>query len=234
MWIKQILLSLFAMSFLWSLAPQPGQGLVSPNRPAKLSQTSISPPPVIRFRVIANSDNPVDQAVKLDVRDHVLAVLDPLLVHAKTRQQAASILASHIKTITRVADDVLRINHVSYQAHVSLTTTEFPTKAYGSWVLPAGKYQALLVILGKGQGHNWWCVLFPSLCFIDMSNAVAIPVSPASGQAGVEEPESSPTVPESVPALPVRIPHPVPASLRGHIRVSWSLPGFVNHLLGWI
>ncbi|PSR33862.1 MAG: stage II sporulation protein R [Sulfobacillus thermosulfidooxidans] len=222
MWVKQIALSFLAMGFLWSIAPVTPQGHTAL---AGTTTQAITPPPVIRFRVIANSDNPVDQAVKLDVRDRVLAVLDPLLTHVHDKEQAAAILSHHIAQVTEAADAVLAAHHVTYHTHVRLTTTEFPTKAYGSWVLPAGRYEALLVVLGHGAGHNWWCVLFPSLCFIDMSNAVAIPAAAAM--------QTSPANPVTVPAVPVKLPPPVPHHPHGAIHVSWRLPHIVNHLLAW-
>lgn len=238
MWLKHIALSVLAISFLWSIAPVSPQSAGPISRPAAASQV-ITPPPVIRFRVIANSDNPVDQAVKLDVRDSVLALLDPLLSHVKNKPQAQEILDKHLQAITEAANKVLAAHHALYRAHVRLTTTEFPTKAYGSWVLPAGRYQALLVVLGRGAGHNWWCVLFPSLCFIDMSNAVAVPASDAvRASAAVSKapaPAQTPiAAPVSVPAIPVRLPPPVPHRAHGQIRVSWRLPHIVNHLLHWI
>ncbi len=236
--IRQVLISLCTMGFLWSMVPHLDRTVTPGIHRAPVSQQIMIPPKVIRFRVIGNSDNPVDQAVKLDVRDQVLAVLDPLLSHVRTRHQAAQILHSHIREIARVANQTLEVNHVFYQAHVALTTTQFPTKAYGSWVLPAGRYQALLVTLGKGLGHNWWCVLFPSLCFIDMSNAVAIPVNKtttrSTGQAGIEQPVTPSNTAERIPAVPVHVPRSVPSLSHGHIRVSWSWPRLVNHLLGWM
>jgi stage II sporulation protein R len=147
--------------------------------------TPITIPHVIRFRVIANSDNPLDQAVKLAVRDRVLNVLDPVLNGLHSRREAGQRIRAMLPRLDEVADAVLVHDHMPYRARVEWTTTLFPTKAYGSWVLPAGRYQALLIILGRGQGHNWWCVLFPSLCFIDMGNALAVP-TPAAAMGSFE------------------------------------------------
>lgn len=85
------------------------------------------------------------------------------------------VIASERTQLSGVANQVLSQYHMRYRASVQLTETVFPTKVYGTWVLPAGRYTALLIKLGKADGHNWWCVLYPSLCFIDMTNGVAVP-----------------------------------------------------------
>lgn len=230
---KQFVISMFMVSLLGAPLGMHSGSFVHPSY-RQLAQKPIRLPHVIRFRVIANSDNPVDQAIKLDVRDRVLAALDPLLSHIKTRQEAQHVIQMHEQAITRAANQVLVTNHVSYKAHVTLTKTDFPTKVYGTWVLPAGKYQALLVVLGKGQGHNWWCVLFPSLCFIDMSNAVAVPATRAQGQATVEKPVTHNKKTPPIPAVPVKVPSPPHIPHSGQLRVNWSMPPIVNHLLGWM
>ncbi|HBQ94480.1 MAG: stage II sporulation protein R [Sulfobacillus benefaciens] len=229
---KQIFVSALMIIHVLGFALGPYQGSVAGQSHRR--RMPIHLPAVIRFRVIANSDNPADQAVKLDVRDRVLAKLDPLLAHVKTRREAERVIQTHERVITRAADQVLSVNHVSYRAHVSLTRTDFPTKVYGTWVLPAGKYQALLVVLGKGQGHNWWCVLFPSLCFIDMSNAVAVSATRAQGQATLARPAFHRENSEPVPAVPIKLPPSPQTRSSGQLHVRWSLPRFVNHLLGWM
>jgi stage II sporulation protein R len=229
MWAKVVLAGVMSFGFLWPSVPV---NLPSPAA-AQTAVKPITPPPVIRFRVIANSDNPVDQAVKLDVRDALLQGLDPLLGKATNAKQAARIIRTRLPWLTQRADHVLASHDVVYKAHIELAETQFPTKVYGSWVLPAGTYKALLVVLGQGHGHNWWCVLFPSLCFIDMSNAVAIPASDAV-KASDAMPPAIPSNPISVPAVPVHVPAPVPQSAHGHIHVTWKLPEVVNHLLAWI
>lgn len=212
MWVKQVMVSILAIGFLWSIAP------VSRSVPTSGAHP-ISTPRVIRFRVIANSDNPIDQAVKLDVRDAVLRVLEPRLENAHSVTEAKNILTQATRQIQVVANQVLRREHASYRARVTLSTTMFPTKAYGSWILPAGHYTALLVRLGRAQGHNWWCVLYPSLCFVDMGNAVAVPY-----QSTV-----------SYPAFPRVTRRPSTSSVRtGKIRVSWQAPRLLRYLLNWL
>lgn len=234
MWFKKVfILGVLGISVAANLAPTPHvaahQGL---------SSAPIVTPRVIRFRVIANSDNPLDQAIKLDVRDAVLRQLEPLLAHAKDRAEAARLIRQDGPRLNRAANGVLRAHNVSYRAHIDWTRTTFPTKAYGSWVLPAGQYRALLVVLGRGQGHNWWCVLFPSLCFIDMDNALAVPVTstPRStpGPMGAPSPvgprpSASPSRASASPTVSHRAPHS--HHRVGAIRVSWRAPTFMRTLM---
>lgn len=218
MWFKQVIVTLLSMGFLWSMAP------VAAPPSIQVAQTSITTPKVIRFRVIANSDNPVDQAVKLDVRDAVLRILEPRLDHVATYGQAQKILQTIKSKIDRTADQVLAYQGVPYRARVSLGMTVFPTKAYGSWVLPAGHYMALLITLGRGDGHNWWCVLFPSLCFIDMGNALAVPYSTTVTPRTSSPPPSVPWSPSPSAVSP----------LSGRIRVSWAIPRPIRDFLNWL
>lgn len=192
-------------------------------RPPATSVAAMATPHVIRLRVIANSDNPIDQAIKLDVRDRVLETLDPLLNGVATRKIAVQRIEALRGELGSVANAVLSAHHVDYRARVQLTTTQFPTKAYGTWVLPAGRYQALLITLGKGQGHNWWCVLYPSLCFVDMGNALAVRQAPVSIVTPV-------TVGLAVRHHDGHQRHPR-AVAAGRIRVSWTTPRFLRELL---
>ncbi len=215
MWLKQVLVAVLSLGFLLNVAPGPEVGVTTTHA----ISTRIVTPKVIRFRVIANSDNPIDQAVKLDVRDAVLRVLEPRLDQVTTFAQAQSVLKKMDQQVLKVANQVLKSQKVPYQARVTLGTTAFPTKVYGSWVLPAGRYTALLVTLGRGDGHNWWCVLFPSLCFIDMGNAVAVPY-----RATLTKPAPLPQ--QMVPSSS--------DSGTGHIAVSWLPPNFIRHLIRWL
>lgn len=129
---------------------------------------------LLRFHVIANSDSVYDQKIKLLVRDEVIKYMEPYLSQAQTAEEAASIVQKQSPVIKQVADNCLGAHEVGYNAHVELGNFNFPVKAYGNLILPEGKYQAMRVVLGEGQGKNWWCVLFPPLCFIDISNSIAV------------------------------------------------------------
>jgi stage II sporulation protein R len=167
-----------AASLLWlaGLAPPAEVRPVPPAAAVRLVDPARTPD-VLRFRVIANSDTPYDQAVKIAVRNAVLNTLDPLLTRARGTVRAEAIVRHRLAQLRAVVDRVLTRDHVGYGARVVLTRTVFPTKAYGSWLLPAGPYEALLIILGRGQGHNWWCVLYPALCFIDVGMGLSVPAN---------------------------------------------------------
>ena len=120
---------------------------------------------ILRFHVIANSDSKEDQRVKLLVRDAVGNLMEERLLGAKNLEESRKIVAKNLDEITQTATDTLTDAGYAYGATASLEVTEFPEKTYGSYTFPAGKYDALCVVLGKGEGHNWWCVLSPNLCF---------------------------------------------------------------------
>ena len=119
---------------------------------------------MVRLHVLANSDTPEDQALKLRVRDAVLERADSLLEEAQDRQEAEELLRRSLPELEELARGVIRAEGYSYSAAAELRQTEFPTKAYQGFSLPAGRYLALRVVIGRGGGQNWWCVVFPSLC----------------------------------------------------------------------
>lgn len=108
---------------------------------------------LVRLHVIANSDTDADQAAKLAMRDRVLALLSPLLAECKSREEAVDIILNHMAELEALGD-----------VSVTLGTEYYPTRDYDGFSLPAGEYLSLQVALGAGQGHNWWCVVFPPLC----------------------------------------------------------------------
>ena len=111
---------------------------------------------LIRLHVVANSDAKLDQELKLQVRDAVLRVTQGL----ESKEAFADVLPQ----IRTVAEACILENGFSYPVQVSLEKENFPTRIYGTFSLPAGVYTALRVTIGKGEGHNWWCVAFPSIC----------------------------------------------------------------------
>lgn len=120
---------------------------------------------ILRFHVLANSDSECDQAVKEEVRDAVGTYLQPLLEEADSLEETKRIVGSNIRAITEVAKQTLEENGYDYEVTAHLTTTDFPEKTYGSYTFPAGEYEALQIIIGEGAGKNWWCVLYPNMCF---------------------------------------------------------------------
>ena len=119
---------------------------------------------VLRLHVLANSDSEEDQALKLKVRDGVLAVTAPLLENAATRDQAEAIVRAHMKDIQSAAEAVVAENGSKQTVTVMLDLEDYPTRNYESCAFPAGEYLSLRVCLGEAEGQNWWCVLFPPLC----------------------------------------------------------------------
>ena len=118
---------------------------------------------IIRLHVIANSDSAADQALKLQVRDQVLLQAEDLLTGAENPQEAAALLENNLTALAHTASLTAQEAGQPCAVRVCLEETWFPTKQCGDLSLPAGEYQALRVILGEGQGKNWWCVVFPSL-----------------------------------------------------------------------
>ncbi len=122
---------------------------------------------IIRFHVIANSDKDVDQNVKLVVKDKVVKYMQGKLASTKTRYEAKQIMKREMPQIKKIAQRTIRKEGYHYSCDVQYHEREFPIKVYGDLTFPAGKYEALDVILGNAEGKNWWCVMFPSLCFVN-------------------------------------------------------------------
>lgn len=133
------------------------------------------PKQALRLRIIANSDSNADQSVKLKVRNAVVVQVAEYLKGAKNAQQARAIVEAHVPQIEALATKVVRQNGFTYAVKTNVGIVPFPTKIYGNQVYPAGNYEALRIELGKAAGMNWWCVLFPPLCFIDIAEGDAVP-----------------------------------------------------------
>lgn len=125
---------------------------------------------VFRLHIIANSDSEEDQNLKLLVRDNVLNYMKEIASDVSTKEDAISILSAHLDDFKDIA--IKTINDAGYDYNVNLYVGkfDFPTKKYGDISLPAGIYDALRIEIGKAEGHNWWCVMFPTLCFVDVSS----------------------------------------------------------------
>lgn len=128
---------------------------------------------VLRLHVIANSDTPEDQALKLQVRDALLKKTAALAA-AETKRQAAQTLQAQLAALQHTAKRAVRRQGFCYDVAVSLEHTTFPTRTYGDVTLPAGEYDALRVVIGEGKGQNWWCVMFPPLCLPAASGGPAL------------------------------------------------------------
>lgn len=120
---------------------------------------------VIRFHVLANSDSRWDQEIKLKVRDDVGAYMEQMLAESDSIEETRQIIRENLSEITEEANRSLSEQQADYRAVASLSVSEFPEKEYAGLTFPEGEYEALTITLGKGEGHNWWCVMYPNLCF---------------------------------------------------------------------
>lgn len=127
---------------------------------------------VIRLHVLANSDSEEDQQLKLVVKDAIVAYMQEELKDVSSIADARMQILALSDSINQIAKKTIAAEGYSYSVATSLGTSYFPEKTYGDLTFPAGEYEALQVCIGKSQGHNWWCVLFPTLCFIDESSAI--------------------------------------------------------------
>ena len=119
---------------------------------------------VVRLHVLASSDSADDQALKLDVRDAVLTYTAPLLTQTRDTRAARTLLRAHLPGIEQAARQTIAAAGRTDTVSAELTDTYFPTRYYDGFALPQGQYEALRVVIGPGQGQNWWCVVFPPLC----------------------------------------------------------------------
>lgn len=124
-------------------------------------------PPLIRLHVLANSDSSQDQALKLLVRDRVLNEMKDRFRKSKDLAESRQILLECLPLIEDIAEETLLTEGFDYDVKAMHGQYDFPTKNYGSFILPAGQYEAVRVVIGEGRGANWWCVLFPPLCLVN-------------------------------------------------------------------
>lgn len=125
---------------------------------------------IIRLHVIANSNSEQDQALKLKIKDNISCAIYKLLKNAKTKVVAKQIVYKNLNYISQLSKQEILNNGYNYDVNVTLTKSYFPTRKYDSFILPAGVYDSLKVIVGKGEGKNWWCVAFPPMCSPMYSN----------------------------------------------------------------
>lgn len=148
--------ALLALVMVWE-SNKSAQALFAPAIPAES----------IRLRILADSDSPRDQWIKAEIRDAIVAALTPSADDPQTLEEARGAIAGRLAEMEQLANELLRANGFDYTARAELGLVPFPAKMYGGIVYPAGEYEALRVTLGDGRGQNWWCVLFPPLCFVE-------------------------------------------------------------------
>ncbi|MCM3602086.1 stage II sporulation protein R [Robertmurraya korlensis] len=156
--------------------------LYIPKNEVTANDAIVIPNEAIRLRILANSDLEVDQELKREVRDEVNAAITEWVAELTSVEAARDLIQSRLPEIKAIAEEVLEKNGSNQSVKTDFGKVEFPTKLYGEFLYPAGEYEAVLITLGAGEGANWWCVLFPPLCFLDFSNSVAV-------KEGVDEQE---------------------------------------------
>ena len=127
---------------------------------------------IIRFHVLANSDSEEDQELKRKVKDEVVIFMQDKLKNVSKKEKAEQVIEKYLDEIKDVAEQVIKKEGNGELVTTALTRKDFPVKVYGDTVFPAGKYETLQIEIGKAEGKNWWCVMFPSLCMVDESYTV--------------------------------------------------------------
>ena len=127
---------------------------------------------VFRLHVIANSDSTEDQNLKYTVRDNLISHMNTLCKNCSSKEEAIKLVTENKSNFQKIAENIIRENGFNYSVNIEIGNFEFPTKTYGDISFPAGYYDALKVQIGEANGQNWWCVMFPPLCFIDVTSGV--------------------------------------------------------------
>lgn len=148
--------------------------LYIPKNEVTANNEVIIPNDAIRLRILANSDLEADQALKRKVREAVNAEITKWVSELTSKEAAKDVLKEKLPEIQLIAERVVEEEKANQAVNVTFDKVDFPTKLYGEFLYPAGQYDAILITLGEGEGANWWCVLFPPLCFLDFSNGVAV------------------------------------------------------------
>lgn len=175
----KVFIAVLAVVLVFFVAgPQAAQGrygLVQ-GKPSQAQVNVTASEGLIRFHVVANSDSDADQKLKWAVRDAILEDVAPKLAQSRSLQESRDLLNMMLPEMQSKAEKVVRDWGYSYPVKAEYGKAMFPTKSYGSLILPAGEYEAVRILIGDAAGANWWCVLFPPLCFVDIEQATAVPV----------------------------------------------------------
>ena len=127
---------------------------------------------VFRLHILANSDSKEDQELKIKVRNFLLDYMNSLCSNCKSKEEAITLVEQNKENFREIALNTVKENGYNYDVKINIGNFQFPTKNYGDISLPAGFYDALRVEIGEAKGQNWWCVMFPPLCFVDISSGI--------------------------------------------------------------
>ncbi|MBD8069523.1 stage II sporulation protein R [Bacillus sp. PS06] len=154
-------------------------GLLASEPAAQGQDPLVIPDEAIRLRILANSDSDKDQELKRKIRDEVNKEITLWVQELTSIDDARAEIKNRLDEIEVIVEEVLKRENSMQDYKVEFGNVDFPTKLYGKFLYPAGQYEAILITLGEGNGANWWCVLFPPLCFLDFSNGEAVDASEA-------------------------------------------------------
>ncbi|MGM0901404.1 MAG: stage II sporulation protein R [Bacillota bacterium] len=157
--------------------------LYMPTTEATSQDPMVIPNEAIRLRILADSDSTKDQEIKRKVRDAVNAEITSWVENLVSLDEARTVIKDGIPELQKIAEDVVAEHGSNQSVKAEFNKVKFPTKLYGQYLYPAGEYEAVLITLGEGTGSNWWCVLFPPLCFLDFSNGEATSPGFENGEA---------------------------------------------------
>lgn len=138
---------------------------------------------VFRLHVIANSNSKEDQELKYKVRDELILYMKEISSNINSKEEVLKLANNHIEEFKQIAQNVIKANGYDYKVNVEIGNFSFPTKTYGDISFPAGFYDALKVEIGESKGQNWWCVMFPPLCFVDVTSGIV----PEESKQNLEE-----------------------------------------------
>ncbi|WP_455675105.1 stage II sporulation protein R [Pradoshia sp.] len=166
-------------------------GLMTPKSAETNAEVQVIPSEAIRLRILANSNHESDQELKRKIRDEVNTEINTWVAELTSIEEARALISSRLDEIETIAKDVMEREGNVQKVDVQFGKTVFPTKLYGQYLYPAGEYEAIKISLGAGEGENWWCVLFPPLCFLDFSSGTAVKAETIEGQT-VPQSEEAP------------------------------------------
>ncbi|MGE8205002.1 stage II sporulation protein R [Heyndrickxia sp. NPDC080065] len=167
--------------------------LYIPKQEIAAKEAIVIPKEAVRLRILANSDTEKDQSLKRKIRDEVNKEITKWVENLTSIEDARKVIKAHLPEIEKIAKQVIREEKSNQSVRVEFGQVQFPTKLYGQFLYPAGEYEAVLITLGKGEGANWWCVLYPPLCFMDFSNGVAVSPGFDGNNENAKETSKEPT-----------------------------------------
>ncbi|MFB1051521.1 stage II sporulation protein R [Paraliobacillus sp. JSM ZJ581] len=162
------------------------------NQESTASEYQVIPDEAIRLRILANSDQEEDQSIKRQIRDNVNQEITKWVKNLNSIEGARKVIQERLPAIETIIERTLRQENITMDYQVDYDkNVNFPSKVYGTYVYPAGEYEAILITLGEGQGANWWCVLFPPLCFLDFSNGTTVSAEESNELKETAEPKET-------------------------------------------